>query len=185
MEEGKGLQVNSKTQCPEGSGRQSPSQLGIPEPFSFTPTVDFTVPIWSRNSRRAHLRLCLERLRELVGADNTRHTTLSLLTEAKLHIQSLEEVNEQARHQIDQLRSQQRHLKRQLELLLGVEMGRTDSTGSTGSSEPSDSDQEEEDVDVEGSDTDWTGGNRSDSDARGVASGDGYFSTGLKRAKLF
>jgi len=39
--------------------------------------------------RRAHLRRCLEKLKVLVplGPDAGRHTTLSLLTEAKLHIQ--------------------------------------------------------------------------------------------------
>ena len=39
-------------------------------------------------SRRAHLRLCLERLKSLVplGPDANRHTTLSLLMKAKEHI---------------------------------------------------------------------------------------------------
>lgn len=39
--------------------------------------------------RRAQLRLCLERLKGLVplGAAAGRHTTLSLLTRARLHIQ--------------------------------------------------------------------------------------------------
>lgn len=38
--------------------------------------------------RRAHLRLCLERLKSLVplGPDSNRHTTLSLLMRAKEHI---------------------------------------------------------------------------------------------------
>lgn len=38
--------------------------------------------------RRAHLRLCLERLKSLVplGPDANRHTTLSLLMKAKDHI---------------------------------------------------------------------------------------------------
>lgn len=41
------------------------------------------------HSRRAQLRLCLERLKGLVplGAAAGRHTTLSLLTRARLHIQ--------------------------------------------------------------------------------------------------
>ena len=39
-------------------------------------------------NRRAHLRLCLEKLKGLVplGPESNRHTTLSLLTKAKLHI---------------------------------------------------------------------------------------------------
>lgn len=38
--------------------------------------------------RRAHLRLCLERLKVLIplGPDCTRHTTLGLLNKAKAHI---------------------------------------------------------------------------------------------------
>lgn len=38
--------------------------------------------------RRAHLRLCLERLKGLIplGPDCTRHTTLGLLNKAKAHI---------------------------------------------------------------------------------------------------
>ncbi|XP_059497091.1 max dimerization protein 1-like [Stegostoma tigrinum] len=121
-------------------------------------------------NRRAHLRLCLERLKNLVpiGDDNARHTTLSLLMKAKLHIETLEEVSRRALHQIDQLQRQQRHLKRQLELLSSVERARAHSTSSTVSSEPSDSDQEDVDVDVESTDVDWSssGGdaNVSDSD---------------------
>lgn len=39
-------------------------------------------------SRRAHLRHCLERLKDMVpvGADAARHTTLGLLTKAKRYI---------------------------------------------------------------------------------------------------
>ena len=38
--------------------------------------------------RRAHLRLCLERLKSLIplGPDCSRHTTLGLLNKAKAHI---------------------------------------------------------------------------------------------------
>lgn len=44
--------------------------------------------LWSCFYRRAHLRLCLEKLKGLVplGPESNRHTTLSLLTKAKLHI---------------------------------------------------------------------------------------------------
>lgn len=46
------------------------------------------VLLWSCFCRRAHLRLCLEKLKGLVplGPESNRHTTLSLLTKAKLHI---------------------------------------------------------------------------------------------------
>ncbi|XP_078095346.1 max dimerization protein 1 [Mustelus asterias] len=138
-------------------------------------------------NRRAHLRLCLERLKELVplGAENARHTTLSLLLKAKMHIKTLEEVDKRALHQIDQLQREQRHLKRQLELL-NVERTRTDSVGSTVSSERSDSDQEDIDVDVESTeylsgDLDWSNSSVSDSDeqisVRSNCSDEGYFST--------
>ncbi|XP_072122750.1 max dimerization protein 1 [Mobula birostris] len=145
-------------------------------------------------NRRAHLRLCLERLKELVpvGAENTRHTTLSLLMKAKLHIKTLEEGDRRALHQIDQLQREQRHLKRQLELL-NIERTRMDSIGSTVSSERSDSDQEEIDVDVESTeyisrDLDWSNSSVSDSDeqisVKSSGSDEGYFSTGIKRMKL-
>ncbi|NXE30490.1 MAD1 protein, partial [Ardeotis kori] len=99
--------------------------------------------VWSP-SRRAHLRLCLEKLKGLIplGADAGRHTTLSLLTKAKLHIKKLEDYDRKAVHQIEQLQREQRHLKRQLEKL-GIERIRTDSTGSAVSSERSDSDRGE------------------------------------------
>ncbi|KAH0623758.1 hypothetical protein JD844_006862 [Phrynosoma platyrhinos] len=42
-------------------------------------------------NRRAHLRLCLERLKVLIplGPDCTRHTTLGLLNKAKAHIKTV------------------------------------------------------------------------------------------------
>ncbi|KPP66834.1 max dimerization protein 1-like [Scleropages formosus] len=127
-------------------------------------------------NRRAHLRLCLERLKSLVplGPDSNRHTTLSLLMKAKEHIK---------------LQREQRHLRRRLEQL-GVERTRTDSTGSVISSEKSDSDQEELDVDVEGTDyllgdLEWSTSSVSDSDERGSlrssCSDEGYSSASLHR----
>ncbi|XP_007453477.1 PREDICTED: max dimerization protein 1 isoform X3 [Lipotes vexillifer] len=146
------------------------------------------------SSRRAHLRLCLEKLKGLVplGPESNRHTTLSLLTKAKLHIKKLEDCDRKAIHQIDQLQREQRHLKRQLEQL-GIERIRTDSTGSTVSSERSDSDREEIDVDVESTDDltgdlDWSSSSVSDSDERGsmqsLGSDEGYSSSSIKRRKL-
>uniref|UniRef100_A0A8B9PBL9 MAX dimerization protein 1 n=1 Tax=Apteryx owenii TaxID=8824 RepID=A0A8B9PBL9_APTOW len=143
--------------------------------------------------RRAHLRLCLEKLKGLVplGPESSRHTTLSLLKKAKLHIKKLEEYDRKAVHQIDQLQREQRHLKRQLEKL-GIERVRMDSIGSTVSSERSDSDREEIDVDVESTDClpadlDWSSSSLSDSDERGslqsVCSDEGYSSSGVKRLK--
>ncbi|XP_055473595.1 max dimerization protein 1 isoform X2 [Psammomys obesus] len=144
-------------------------------------------------NRRAHLRLCLEKLKGLVplGPELSRHTTLSLLTKAKLHIKKLEDCDRKAVHQIDQLQREQRHLKRRLEKL-GAERTRMDSVGSVVSSERSDSDREELDVDVES--TDYLNGDLgwsssvSDSDERGsmqsLGSDEGYSSASVKRAKL-
>ncbi|XP_019732282.1 max-interacting protein 1 isoform X1 [Hippocampus comes] len=109
-------------------------------------------------NRRAHLRLCLERLKALIplGPDCSRHTTLGLLNKAKAHIKKLEEADRKSQYQLESLEREQRHLQRQLELLRGGggaavegERIRMDSVGSTLGSERSDSDQEEIEVDVE------------------------------------
>ncbi|XP_072318488.1 max-interacting protein 1 isoform X2 [Eucyclogobius newberryi] len=114
-------------------------------------------------NRRAHLRLCLERLKALIplGPDCNRHTTLGLLNKAKAHIKKLEEVDRKSQYQLESLEREQRHLQRQLELLRGgvsspspvesehSERIRMDSVGSTLCSDRSDSDQEEIEVDVE------------------------------------
>ncbi|XP_022611252.1 max-interacting protein 1 isoform X1 [Seriola lalandi dorsalis] len=114
-------------------------------------------------NRRAHLRLCLERLKALIplGPDCNRHTTLGLLNKAKAHIKKLEEVDRKSQYQLESLEREQRHLQRQLELLRGGsgaatqsspgegERIRMDSVGSTLCSDRSDSDQEEIEVDVE------------------------------------
>uniref|UniRef100_H3CZ13 Max interactor 1, dimerization protein n=1 Tax=Tetraodon nigroviridis TaxID=99883 RepID=H3CZ13_TETNG len=109
-----------------------------------------------KNSRRAPLRLCLERLKGLIplGPDCTRHTTLGLLNKAKAHIKKLEETDRKSQYQLDSLEREQRHLKRQLELLGAGgggegERTRSDSLGSALGSERSDSDQAEVEVDVE------------------------------------
>ncbi|XP_054254898.1 max dimerization protein 1 isoform X2 [Indicator indicator] len=148
-------------------------------------------------NRRAHLRLCLEKLKVQVplGGASSKHTTLSLLTKAKLHIKKLEDYDRRAVHQKEQLLREQRHLRRQLEKL-GVERLRTDSIGSSLCSERSDSEREME-VDVESTDDlpadlDWSSSSSSsspsDSDERGslpsVCSDEGYSSSSLERLKL-
>ncbi|XP_030145992.4 max dimerization protein 1 [Taeniopygia guttata] len=147
-------------------------------------------------NRRAQLRRCLERLKGLVplGTAAGRHTTLSLLTRARLHIQKLEDQEHRALHQIEQLQREQRHLQRQLEKL-GMERVRIDSIGSSLCSERSESDQEEMDVDVDVESTDdlpaeldWSSSSPSDSDERGslqsLGSDEGYGSSGGTGAKL-
>ncbi|XP_063291388.1 max-interacting protein 1 isoform X2 [Pelobates fuscus] len=105
-------------------------------------------------NRRAHLRLCLERLKDLIPleSDSTRHTTLGLLNKAKMHIKKLEDSSRKGQHQLDMLEREQRFLKRRLEQLQGCpesERTRVDSIGSSHSSDRSDSEQEEIEVDVE------------------------------------
>uniref|UniRef100_A0A452EMJ8 MAX interactor 1, dimerization protein n=1 Tax=Capra hircus TaxID=9925 RepID=A0A452EMJ8_CAPHI len=111
-----------------------------------------TAEVWK--GQRAHLRLCLERLKVLIplGPDCTRHTTLGLLNKAKAHIKKLEEAERKSQHQLENLEREQRFLKRRLEQLQGpqeMERIRMDSIGSTISSDRSDSEREEIEVDVE------------------------------------
>ncbi|XP_070696972.1 max-interacting protein 1-like [Pempheris klunzingeri] len=105
-------------------------------------------------NRRAHLRLCLERLKSLIplGPDCSRHTTLGLLNKAKAHIKKLEDMDRRSQHQLDTLEREQRHLQRQLAQLQTHgerERVRTDSMGSRMDSDRSESDREEIEVDVE------------------------------------
>ncbi|XP_036044369.1 max dimerization protein 3 [Onychomys torridus] len=108
--------------------------------------------------RRAQLKRCLEQLRQQMplGVDCTRYTTLSLLRRARMHIQKLEEQEQQAQRLKEKLRSKQQSLQQQLEVLQGLpgageqERLRADSLDSSVlSSERSDSDQEDVEVDVE------------------------------------
>ncbi|KAK4808310.1 hypothetical protein QYF61_020791 [Mycteria americana] len=133
-----------------GSGRERTGRLDeaateeVPDVAQDRSRVEILLVTLRKRARRAHLRLCLEKLKGLVplGPEASRHTTLSLLTKAKLHIKKLEDYDRKAVHQIDQLQREQRHLKRQLEKL-GIERIRMDSIGSTVSSERSDSDRGE------------------------------------------
>ncbi|XP_024612132.1 max dimerization protein 1 [Neophocaena asiaeorientalis asiaeorientalis] len=138
-------------------------------------------------NRRAHLRLCLEKLKGLVplGPESNRHTTLSLLTKAKLHIKKLEDCDRKAIHQIDQLQREQRHLKRQLDRLALPKQAFTTLCLVLPT--------EEIDVDVESTDDltgdlDWSSSSVSDSDERGsmqsLGSDEGYSSSSIKRRKL-
>ncbi|XP_022621162.1 max dimerization protein 4 isoform X1 [Seriola dumerili] len=131
--------ISRKTQ----NNRSSHNEL---EKHSHFPTSQIypAIPL-----RRAKLRLYLEQLKKLVplGPDSTRHTTLSLLKRAKMHIKKLEEQDRKALNVKEQLQREHRYLKRRLEQLSvsgSVERIRTDSMGSTIST---DSEQE---VDIEG-----------------------------------
>ncbi|XP_069358053.1 max dimerization protein 4-like isoform X2 [Maniola hyperantus] len=65
---------------------------------------------------RAHLRSCLEKLKDMVplGPEASRHTTLGLLTKAKRFIKSLEEREKRHSSHKEQLAREQRYLRRRL-----------------------------------------------------------------------
>ncbi|KAM3837052.1 max dimerization protein 4 [Vipera latastei] len=138
--------------------------------------------------RRAKLRLYLEELKQLVplGAESTRHTTLSLLKRAKVHIKKLEEQDRKALNIKEQLQREHRYLKRRLEQLSmqGLERVRTDSLGSTIST---DSEQE---VDIEGlgftpAETDSSGsGSEAEDSLQGSSSDSGYARPHRRHARL-
>jgi len=70
-------------------------------------------------NRRAHLRHCLERLKDIVplGPEASRHTTLGLLTKAKSFIKSLEDKERKQSVVKEQLNREQRYLRRRIEQL--------------------------------------------------------------------
>merc|ERR1739848_526001 len=106
-------------------------------------------------NRRAHLRSCLENLKDLVpvGADSSRHTTLGLLNKAKHFIKNLEERDKKSLSAKDLLHREQRYLRRRLELLseeVGVDIHKRRSISESSSSSLSSiqsSNSETDDVD--------------------------------------
>ncbi|XP_053604517.1 max dimerization protein 1-like isoform X2 [Plodia interpunctella] len=78
-------------------------------------------------NRRAHLRSCLEKLKDMVplGPEASRHTTLGLLTKAKRFIKSLEEREKRHTSHKEQLAREQRYLRRRLEQLRASPCGVT------------------------------------------------------------
>merc|ERR1712088_1259098 len=90
-------------------------------------------------NRRAHLRSCLENLKDLVpvGADSSRHTTLGLLNKAKHFIKNLEDRDKKSLSAKDLLHREQRYLRRRLELLseeVGVDIHKRRSISESSSS---------------------------------------------------
>merc|ERR1711988_1608573 len=106
-------------------------------------------------NRRAHLRSCLENLKDLVpvGADSSRHTTLGLLNKAKHFIKNLEERDKKSLSAKEILYREQRYLRRRLELLseeVGVDIHKRRSISESSSSSLSSiqsSNSETDDVD--------------------------------------
>lgn len=84
-------------------------------------------------NRRAHLKHCLERLKDMVplGPEASRHTTLGLLTKAKRFIKNLEDRDRKNSVYKDQLNREQRYLKRRLQQLESLSKRRSVSECST------------------------------------------------------
>lgn len=76
-------------------------------------------------NRRAHLRSCLEKLKDMVplGPEASRHTTLGLLTKAKRFIKNLEDREKRAWCHKEQLSREQRYLRRRLAALRAAARG--------------------------------------------------------------
>merc|ERR1711970_1367728 len=131
-------------------------------------------------NRRAHLRSCLENLKDLVpvGADSSRHTTLGLLNKAKHFIKNLDERDRKSLTAKDTLHREQRYLRRRLELLsdqvedIHKRRSISESSSSTISSMSSNSETDDHDVDVIGY------GGVSDDDHSSVRSGGSNASDG-------
>ncbi|CAG2108988.1 unnamed protein product [Medioppia subpectinata] len=77
----------------------------------------------SQGNRRAHLRNCLEKLKEMVplGPESSRHTTLGLLTKAKSFIRNLEEKDRKHQTTKEQLLREQKYLRRRLDQLQEID----------------------------------------------------------------
>merc|ERR1712045_587352 len=90
-------------------------------------------------NRRAHLRSCLENLKDIVpvGSDSSRHTTLGLLNKAKHFIKNLEDRDRKSLSAKEILYREQRYLRRRLELLseeVGVDIHKRRSISESSSS---------------------------------------------------
>lgn len=109
-------------------------------------------------NRRAHLRSCLENLKDLVpvGTESSRHTTLGLLNKAKHFIKNLEDRDRKSLSAKETLHREQRYLRRRLELLSdqvadihkrrSISESSTSTISSIQSSTHSESDEHEVDV---------------------------------------
>ncbi|GFR68061.1 max dimerization protein 1-like [Elysia marginata] len=105
------------------------STLPMPDEHTYTPSKRRSKSKKSQGNRsthneleknrRAHLRHCLERLKDLVplGVDSSRHTTLGLLTKARSFIKNLEDKERKAIILRDQLERENLRLKKRLQHL--------------------------------------------------------------------
>merc|ERR1711884_110142 len=132
-------------------------------------------------NRRAHLRSCLENLKDIVpvGSDSSRHTTLGLLNKAKHFIENLEDRDRKSLTARESLHREQRYLRRRLELLsdqmADIHKRRSvseSSTSTVSSIQSSNSESDEHGVDIIGY------GGASDDDPSSVRSGTSNASDG-------
>jgi len=130
-------------------------------------------------NRRAHLRYCLEKLKDIVplGADSSRHTTLGLLNKAKHFIKTLEERDRKVQANKENLLREHRHLKRRFELLStqveAINKRRSVSecsVSTVSSSHSSNSESDDHEADVMGY---YFGSTNSDADYTSVRSSNG------------
>ncbi|XP_045190367.2 max dimerization protein 1-like [Mercenaria mercenaria] len=138
-------------------------------------------------NRRANLRYCLEKLKDIVplGPDSSRHTTLGLLMKAKSFIKTLEDKERKTITQREQLRREQRFLQRRLDQLSDgqyrVRQERSISECSTSTNSTTSSNSETDEIDIIG----YGSGTSDTDDHSSVESGssDGY-TISAKRIRL-
>ncbi|KAH3705466.1 hypothetical protein DPMN_080540 [Dreissena polymorpha] len=137
--------------------------------------------------RRANLRYCLEKLKDIVplGSDSSRHTTLGLLMKAKSFIKTLEDKERKTSTVREQLKREQRFLQRRLDQLTNgqyrVRQERSISESSTATNSTSSSNSESDEIDIIG----YGSGNSDIDDHSSIESGssDG-FTISAKRIRL-
>lgn len=106
-------------------------------------------------NRRAHLRYCLEKLKDIVpvGSESSRHTTLGLLTKAKSFIRMLEDREKKNHSTKVQLKKTQQQLQKRLESLMQGQYRRQErsiSECSTTTNSTTSSNSESDEVDILG-----------------------------------
>lgn len=136
--------------------------------------------------RRAHLRYCLEKLKEnvLLGSSSSRHTTLGLLNKAKMLIMNLKETSRKLESVKMQEMRQQEYLRRSLDQMLcggttyreRAEHSLSESSSGSTSRSPF---SEQDDVDIVGSDE-----SLADSDDQNSNGSDESVEDGAKRLTL-
>lgn len=138
-------------------------------------------------NRRANLRYCLEKLKDIVplGPDSSRHTTLGLLMKAKSFIKTLEDKDRKTSLQREQLRREQRFLQRRLDQLMDgqyrVRQERSISECSTSTNSTTSSNSETDEIDIIG-----YGSGTSDTDDHSSIEGatSDFFTISPKRIRL-